>query len=167
MSDFQYCKACGSYMPIGRLKFCTDACRDSHKTLRTGALHARHTVLIRLLQKERVPKTDKLYSEDFYEQLILGGCIYCEGPLSPSGHGLDRIINSLGHRCWNVVACCSFCNGIKSDQLSFEEMLLLRDGLIAIRELRETPRPKKLFRFRKDEIQSKENPPSGKEQHAK
>jgi hypothetical protein len=124
-------------MSPGRKKFCSDECREEWKISSNGSVHARHASLIRALEKERVPQTDKLWSEDFYEALISDGCQYCTGSLSPSGIALDRIINSLGHRCWNVIACCSTCNGIKGDILTFEEMVLLRDGLVAIQARRQ------------------------------
>jgi hypothetical protein len=37
-------------------------------------------------------------------------CYYCNGPLPRTGHGLDRMDNTLGYSADNVVACCGNCN---------------------------------------------------------
>jgi hypothetical protein len=106
-------------------KFCSDECRDKRRSEGQNP-QSRHYTLIRTLESERVPYLDLLWKFDFYVELIAGGCTYCNGPLGQSGHGLDKIINSLGHRCWNVTAACPVCNRIKSDSkedgFSFNEM---------------------------------------------
>ncbi len=132
------CVECGKWIPdTVRTKTCSDHCRDRRKIASTGSLYSRFAALRRCLVKENVPPTDKLYSLNFYEQLVLDGCVYCSGPLSPSGHGLDRINNDLGHRCYNVVVACGFCNGIKGDRLTWDEIMILAPGLKEIRERRE------------------------------
>ena len=81
-----------------------------------------------MLDKEHVDYSDKLWKQDFYFELIAEGeCQYCFNPLSKTGHALDRIVNSLGHRCWNVVPSCGMCNSIKGgeDGLTFAEMMIL------------------------------------------
>lgn len=50
-------------------------------------------------------------------------CIYCQGKLPKSGCGLDRKDNDIGYLLDNVVPCCGSCNRLKSDILSFDEMI--------------------------------------------
>lgn len=121
----------------GATRICSDRCRDIRKRQSSGMVTTRHAALIRVLKSEQVPLADRLYSLNFYEALLLDGCAYCKGPLSTSGHALDRIENSKGHRCFNVAACCGFCNGIKGDRLTWDEMMILAPGLEEIREKRE------------------------------
>jgi hypothetical protein len=133
--EFAYCRACGSYIEVGRKKFCCDECRSEYRQQQQGKPEIRYVALLRILEQERVNKSDLLWHPEFYFSLIADNtCTYCTGPLSRSGIALDRIINKLGHRCWNVTACCSMCNKIKSgnDGLLFEEMLELREGLSRI-----------------------------------
>jgi hypothetical protein len=51
--------------------------------------------------------------------------------------GIDRVDNSIGYTPDNCVPCCTQCNRIKLDHLTYEEMLLLAPSLRAIREARE------------------------------
>jgi hypothetical protein len=119
------CLECGRvFETTTKTTVCDGQCRTARKNARLRSVEARHSALLRVLASERVPRTDKLYSERFYEALIHEGiCIYCHCPLSPTGIALDRIVNPLGHRSWNVVACCSYCNSIKGDdEYTFQEM---------------------------------------------
>lgn len=50
-------------------------------------------------------------------------CHYCNGSLPETGCGLDRKDNSIGYLVENVVSCCSPCNEIKSDNLTYREMI--------------------------------------------
>ena len=75
-----------------------------------------------------------MWSFHFYESLIHeASCHYCLGPLSETGGGLDRIVNSVGHTCYNVVPCCRQCNRIKGHDISYKEMLILAPALRKIR----------------------------------
>lgn len=56
-------------------------------------------------------------------------CFYCHGPLNPTGHALDRVQPKLGYYLGNVVPCCYPCNKIKSDFLTFEEMVVVAKAL--------------------------------------
>jgi len=99
---------------------------------------------------ERIPYSDPLWQPSVYFDLIKDGaarCVYCDGPLSASGHGLDRKTSSVGHRFENCVPCCGFCNMLRAprgaynhgkDSISFEEMITyLKVGLTEMREARE------------------------------
>src|SRR5208282_5280926 len=48
-------------------------------------------------------------------------CVYCEGPLNPTGSGLDRKDARFGYTKDNVVPACAVCNRIKNRYLTFEE----------------------------------------------
>jgi uncharacterized Zn-finger protein len=132
--DFASCRNCGAHIEVSRQKFCGDGCREEFKKTLAGTPEARHKVLLRVLEAECVPPSDMLYHPEFYFSLIVDNkCTYCDGPLSQTGHGLDRIKNPKGHRCFNVLAACGWCNKIKGDDvLSFEEMIILRPLLMDI-----------------------------------
>jgi|HubBroStandDraft_6_1064221.scaffolds.fasta_scaffold1037300_1 hypothetical protein len=148
METFRWCTQCGrGFEPAGTTsKTCSVECRYERILERQGTPEFRHAQLVRRLEREKVPSTDLLYRFGFYASLIeANSCTYCEGPLSPTGHALDRIVNSKGHRCFNVVPCCARCNSIKGDDdnLTFEEMLILRPALIEIRIRRGSTRRNK------------------------
>lgn len=90
--------------------------------------------LVKQMAAEGVPQTDLLWNLHFYTELVRDLiCHYCGGLMGKFGHGLDRIDNSRPHEAANVVPCCGFCNKLRSNKLSYEEMLLLSDGLAEIR----------------------------------
>jgi 5-methylcytosine-specific restriction endonuclease McrA len=60
-----------------------------------------------------------------YETLTSGGCIYCGRSLPEFGHGIDRRNNEDDYTVFNSVPCCAECNSIKSDKLTFDEMVWL------------------------------------------
>jgi hypothetical protein len=49
-------------------------------------------------------------------------CDYCENSLPPFGGGLDRKNNTKSYEIDNVVPCCTECNKLKGDILSYKEM---------------------------------------------
>lgn len=107
-------------------------------------LKGRFNTLKKRLRKEGTPSTDLIWNFNFYSELIKDAlCCYCLGPLELAGHGLDRIDNSLGHVCFNVIPCCRSCNRKKWDDTSYEEMMLLVPALREIRRRREAPKEKK------------------------
>lgn len=67
------------------------------------------------------------------EALRLGVCHYCLGPLPRQGLGLDRKDNKQGYVEGNVVACCSSCNKIKVDELTYEEMVVAMRAVTSLR----------------------------------
>jgi hypothetical protein len=76
-------------------------------------------------------------------------CHYCQGQIDWTpykrhstdhrtwGCNLDRKDNTKGYQVENCVVCCGFCNRIKNNHLSYEEMLCLRVALRAIVAKRE------------------------------
>lgn len=100
-----------------------------------------------ILSSKNEEKQLNLTFEDFLTFVEIENCHYCDGhinwcPRSRSvnedgtklirnsqSYFLDRKDNSLGYTKENCVVCCSLCNKIKSNNLSYEEMLLLKDGL--------------------------------------
>ena len=121
------------------------SCRNNYRkhkrdwAKRLQRLDIKHSILCRThLKKEGVSPTDMLWRFNFYLSLMNSAiCYYWQGPLSPQGHGLDRLDNKGKHTCYNVVPCCGQCNKIKSDHLSYKEMMLLTPALRKIREQRE------------------------------
>jgi hypothetical protein len=74
---------------------------------------ARHDVLNK--------KKSFLLDEETYLNLIKQNCYYCNGKISKSGVGLDRIDNSKGYELGNVLPCCGDCNRTRGDRFSVEE----------------------------------------------
>ena len=76
-----------------------------------------------------------------YEKKIKGGCYYCGADVSNEiGGGVDRRNNKLrNYTARNLVCCCSDCNCIKSNRLTWQEMLV---GMRAILEYRSTQKKK-------------------------
>ncbi len=57
-------------------------------------------------------------------------CTYCGYPVywkpyGPSCYNLDRKDNAAGYVLPNLAVCCKVCNRVKSDEFSYEEMLLI------------------------------------------
>jgi hypothetical protein len=66
-------------------------------------------------------------------QILLLPCHYCGGKLNETGYGLDRKDNAKGYTIENVVPCCDFCNKLKSNLLSYGEMVVVSGSLKAFR----------------------------------
>jgi len=69
-------------------------------------------------------------------ELIFKKCVYCGALPSNSCtktkenyNGIDRKNNSSGYFKENVVTCCSRCNKIKSNELSYSQMLQVGEAL--------------------------------------
>lgn len=61
-------------------------------------------------------------------------CSYCKCDLPIVCGGLDRKNNNLGYTFNNSIACCSKCNYLKRDLLSYKEMLLVIKTLKKVRK---------------------------------
>lgn len=84
-------------------------------------------------KKKNIPLSITL---DQFELLIQNPCFYCSNKLGNpviAGIGLDRLDSNLGYEMENVVSCCTFCNTIKMDNLSKEEMIKVAELLIQMR----------------------------------
>ena len=136
----KWCVQCGRGF-IGAGKVCDDECRQERIKERQRSISAKMTILRRILEGEKIyPRDDRLmYSETFIAEVLAGGCVYCDADLARyTGICLDRIRNEERgkpgkHTSNNICGCCPQCNATKSDIFSFEEMALLRPGLIEIR----------------------------------
>lgn len=71
---------------------------------------------------------------DMFRELIPNGCTYCK---HTERIGLDRIDNSKGHVVGNVVPCCYECNIARSNNFTFEEMLIIGKSIQEIRRQRD------------------------------
>lgn len=134
----RFCLECGAWIPDGqgRSKCCSERCRDARKRTVSGSVESRHACLLRVLHREKCKTTDPLFSINYYERLLGDSrCLFCRGPMSPSGHGLDRIDNNKGHVAANVLQgpVCGDCNSIRGANLSVEHMYRLSPALIDIR----------------------------------
>jgi hypothetical protein len=118
--------------------WCKECTRDRVKEY-SRTLSGRHCCVKRDLSREGVSRDDLLWHFNFYCEIIKDdSCHYCGGSLNPTSHALDRVDSSKGHTCCNVVPCCWRCNNMKSDDISYEEMMLLAPVLQEIRLRRES-----------------------------
>src|SRR5208337_1290466 len=87
----------------------------------------------------------KISYEEFLTFTQTENCHYCNGTIAwaefaPGLHGtrsayyLDRKDNALGYMVTNVVVCCTRCNKIKSNQLTYEEMVKVGKTLHSLRK---------------------------------
>ena len=106
--------------------------RDKRKAL--GVSFLPFKAMAKAARRYKIPCT--LTTEQFC-QLRLMKCTYCDGFLPKTGHGLDRLDNSIGYELTNVVPCCGFCNRIRSNILSPEQMLEIKSFLTKFRLERE------------------------------
>lgn len=72
-------------------------------------------------------------SETEYKFLAVQPCHYCKKTFFTMGSGLDRIDNTKGYELSNVLPCCKYCNGLRSNKLTVEEMEFCTDALIKFR----------------------------------
>ena len=64
-------------------------------------------------------------SKEDFEEFVTKPCDYCGESLPESGSGLDRKDSSLHYTIDNVVPCCTRCNKMKNQYLSYDEMKLI------------------------------------------
>jgi len=91
-----------------------------------------YEALYRTIQRENEDKLVELTYEEFLDFTKIKQCHYCEAPVewtefhlvrNGSRYNLDRKDNSIGYSKENCVVCCKRCNRIKSDHLTYEQML--------------------------------------------
>jgi hypothetical protein len=88
-------------------------------------------------------------SREEFKGLVSQNCVYCDakpanGSSRHRGHfrynGIDRKDNRKGYTPANSVPCCKFCNQVKSDVLSFEEMLAAMKAILKVRKAKRSQR---------------------------
>ena len=82
----------------------------------------------------------------FLEYTKVKHCHYCDEYIpwaerNKNSYFLDRKNNFKGYTEENVVVCCSSCNEIKGRHVTYEEMLILRSGLLALTAFRRARMP--------------------------
>jgi len=124
----KFCRNCHGF---SNGVFCCEECKDEYQKAKLESPEARHTILIQLLDKERVSPSDPLRSLEFYRAILESGCTFCHLDILTGtvGISLDRIAGGM-HVAANICGCCKTCNRLKSDGtgpgkhdgFSFEEM---------------------------------------------
>jgi len=80
--------------------------------------------------------------DEFLKFTEIKNCHYCDGGIvwreysrlealkdgRGFGYNLDRVNNDKGYEKENLVVCCTFCNQLKRNLLTYEDMILLRDS---------------------------------------
>jgi len=80
--------------------------------------------------------------DEFLKFTETKNCHYCDGGIvwreysrlealkdgRGFGYNLDRVNNDKGYEKENLVVCCTFCNQLKRNLLTYEDMILLRDS---------------------------------------
>ena len=63
-------------------------------------------------------------------------CHYCEGSLSPTGCGLDRIDNAKGYEVGNVLPCCGDCNAHRQNTWTVVETRAAVQAVLHLRKVK-------------------------------
>ena len=96
------------------------------KRMYSGQKSAKRRNIIWLLTKEE------------YEKISNNPCHYCNNLLGKNtltSWGLDRKDNSIGYTVDNCVSCCVFCNTVKMNLLTHDEMIKVAQLLINERKV--------------------------------
>ena len=100
-----------------------------------ATIEGRYRTLRRAASRRSLPL---LISKEEYRSLMdEASCFFCGCLINQvvgSGYYLDRINNSKGYYLNNVVVCCPKCNSLKSNNLSFEEMIFIVQALKLFRK---------------------------------
>jgi hypothetical protein len=149
------CERCGAdiWKRTGQLATMTGFCRPcasarpNHHT-RKRPHEWRFNLLVRGARPREVEVG--LSYEEYLSFTTESQCHYCDDEIDWSpynkhrkGHvgcNLDRKDNAKGYTLENCVVCCGFCNRIKNNHLSYEEMLRLSPVLREIRAARKETR---------------------------
>lgn len=133
--SLRQCNKCKKILPIitefyeGKHEYrCKECCRqrtkDTNRTLDGRFRSAQH------IAKRR--KQEWSIDKNQYSDFIQRPCHYCGESLNETGTGLDRKNNINGYIYENVVSCCNRCNTTRSDNFSYEEMLILSETIKTI-----------------------------------
>lgn len=77
-------------------------------------------------QQAKLRKIEFSLSFEEYSNIISNPCAYCQYKLGEpvqTGSGIDRMDNNIGYVDGNCISCCFFCNKVKNDMLTYQEMI--------------------------------------------
>jgi hypothetical protein len=147
-SDFRYIKNYRQYRKLdNRFSYCF-SCERQYNNNRYAKpeIKDRRKIQIRSFNRifwrsrfeaRKVKKLVWTITKEDFAALRKLLCVYCDGSLPEVGIGLDRINNNLGYTKNNVVPCCTICNKIKNNILTYDQMIQLKPFLIKFRLERE------------------------------
>lgn len=87
-----------------------------------------------LKTRAKIRRLEVTISLEDHINLLCLPCHYCGGKLNETGYGLDRKDSDKGYTLENVVPCCHSCNTIKSNKLSYEEMIVAMTAVLDFRK---------------------------------
>ena len=125
------CPTCGDQTwkfsnTFSKLKFGCKGCYDESMKKYDGS-SAITKAYISLTSNAKPRNISVEITKEEFAGIASHECFYCgEAPVEKTGakewsgtakiHGIDRINNDLGYTLDNSVACCGYCNGMKSDK---------------------------------------------------
>jgi hypothetical protein len=128
---FETCKDCYSVWRKEKYKNNIEK-EKSYDLKRRGTIPRRYQTLKARAKKK---KLELNISEQEFAKIVEAPCFYCANKLCKPSQaiGLDRIDSKSGYTIENVVSCCEFCNIVKMNNLTKEEMIIVAQTLINLR----------------------------------
>lgn len=99
------------------------------------SIRVKYAKLLRVSKKRKLAVNISL--QEYSKYIENKVCFYCGADISKYGYGLDRIDASLGYSLGNIVPCCSVCNNLRCDTLTFEETIVASRAIQHLRNNKE------------------------------
>lgn len=106
-----------------RYEYVCMECYKNHIAKKARQSNAKYGRLKYTAAQRGLPMT--LTQEEYEAMTENASCHYCGGPIEETGSGIDRKDNTQGYSTDNVVPSCRWCNVVKNDRYSYDEMVKL------------------------------------------